>query len=141
MANRCRLEAEPERIAAAIMESSTRAEAAKRLGVSDRTLYEYCKRFDVAAILHALRADQLRGRIQMLEEAQTQAVQTITDMLRSDDASNSDKLKAAALILQAGAAARSEYIKMDSDAVGRLRYANKLEAERTGKDDFWSDDT
>lgn len=133
MANKRRLEAEPETIAAAIMESSTRKEAAERLGVPVRTLYDYMKSFEVQAVVSSLRADQLRERMQTLEDAQRQAIETITGILKSDEATNGDKLKAAALILNAGAAARSEYKLTEESAVGKLRSAAKLECERNNE--------
>lgn len=131
MGNKRKLESDPETIAAALMESSTRKEAAQKLGVSDRTLYEWSKSFQVQAVLSALRADQLRGRMQILEDAQMQAIETITAMLKDDKASNADKIRAAQLILSAGSAARSEYFNTDTQAIGRLRNAQKLDDERS----------
>lgn len=132
MANKKKLEAEPETIAAAIMESATRKEAAQRLGVSDRSLYEYMKDFRVQAIVTALRADQLRQRMEALDESTKIAVQTLTDMLTSEEATNGDKLKAAQIILSAGAAARSSYTVTEAQAVNRLQNAQRLENERHG---------
>ena len=67
-----------EQIALAICESCTRIEAANKLKISRRQLYDRLQSFEVQALIRTIRSDQLRKRLALLESAQESAIQTIT---------------------------------------------------------------
>lgn len=122
-----------EEIAVCLLECKTQADAADRLNISTRTLYDRLQSFELQSILATIRADQLRSRLQAIDDAQAQAVQTICDIMNAKDSSTSDRLKAAALILESGRAARAELATAESAAVGRLRNARRCDRVREGE--------
>ena len=119
-----------EQIALAICESCTRIEAANKLKISRRQLYDRLQSFEVQALIRTIRSDQLQKRLAMLESAQESAIQTITGIMQSDESTNTEKLKAAALILESGRLARAETAAADADAIGKLRNAQAAENDR-----------
>lgn len=132
MANKRRLLTDEE-IALAICESRTRTEAAERLHMGTRQLYERLQSYEVQALIRAIRADQLQKRLAMLESAQESAIQTITAIMQDPESTNFEKLKAAGMILESGRLARAETAAADADAIGKLRNAEAAEADRLHK--------
>lgn len=125
-----------ESIAAALLECRTRAEAAEKLGISPRTLYDRMQSYSLQSILSVLRADQLKTRLKALETAEQTAIDTVISIMTDESANTGDRLKACGMILEAGRAARQEIGDADSLAVTRLRNAEKLDNERKGILDF-----
>lgn len=119
-----------EEIALALLESRTRREAAEKLDMPQRTLYERMQSFHVQSILAVMRADQLRNRLAALDAAQQKAIEVITAIMDDEKANTSDRLKAALTVLDAGRAARQELDAAESNAVGRLRNARECERRR-----------
>lgn len=116
-----------EQIAAALLESKTRKEAAERLNITPRALYARMQSHELQAVLDVLRADRLRNKLEALDEAQAQAVQCLLAIMNNEQASAGDRLKAAQFILSAGTAARQELNAAEARAVGNLREAAKAE--------------
>lgn len=116
-------------IIAAMLSSRTRQEAADKLHISARQLFERLKSYDLQASLSAHRADALRTRLQALEDAQQAAISVILDIMKSEDSTPTERLKAAALILDSGRAARAELAAADADAVGKQRGAERMDKE------------
>lgn len=122
-----------EEIAAALLECSTKSEAAERLGIDRKTLYNRMQSHEVQAILSAMRADRLRSRLAALDAMHQKAIDTICGVLDSDTASNTDRLKAASMALNAERAARAELNAAECLTVERLRCAAADEwAKATG---------
>lgn len=122
-----------EQIALAICESKTQIEAANKLKMSRRQLYERLQNYEVQALIRAIRADNLKKRLAFLESAQESAIQTIINIMQSEESTNLEKLRAAALILESGRAARAEIAAADADAIGKLRNAEAAEHDRLHK--------
>lgn len=119
-----------ETVAAAVFESRTKKEAAERLAISSRCLYDYLQNYEVQSILTALRADKARAWWDALDDLTACALDTLRETLESDESSRAEKLRAASIILDAGRIARQDAAAADMDAVGRLRYARQQEYER-----------
>lgn len=119
-----------EEIAAALIESRSKREAAEKLNISAPTLYSRLQSFELQSVIAVMRSDMLRNRLDALDDAQTEAIDTIRKIMTDDDASNSDRLKAAMYVLESGRAAREELSKVDAAAVGKLRHAAKLDRDR-----------
>lgn len=122
-----------EEIAVVLCECKTQAEAAAKLNISVRNLYDRLQSFELQSILAAIRADQLRSRLQVLEDTQENAVKVIYNLMVDEENTPTERLKAAALILETGRAARAELAAAESAAVGRLRNAGKQEFDREGE--------
>ena len=116
-------------IVAAMVTSRTRAEAAEKLKLDPRTLYERLKSYDVQASIAAHRADALRTQMQTLEDVQSNAVKMIYNVMVSDESTNAEKLKAAAMLLDYGRIARQEIAAADADAIGKQRGAHRMDKE------------
>lgn len=122
---------EDEEIAAALIQSRTKAEAAEKLNISARQLYARLKSYTLQALIQSLRADALRSQMQTLAEAQTEAAAVVIEIMRSEEATTHDRLKAAALILDAGRAARKELAELDAAAADRLQTCEADESTRS----------
>lgn len=116
-------------IISAVLSTRTRKEAAERLQMSERQLYERLKSYELQSQLAAARADALRIQVQSIQDAQSDAVRCILDIMKSNDSSVSERLRAAALILDIGKSARAELNAADADAVGKVRGAGRMDKE------------
>ena len=112
-----------QQIALAVCESRTRAEAAERLKIAPRTLFDRLQDREVQAYITAFRADLVTSRLQALEDAQTEALQTVRSILQAEDTSASEKLKAAQLILETGRALRQDIAAADAQSAQLAREA------------------
>lgn len=130
MANK---ELSSEEIAVAIIESKTKKEAAEKLKITVRTLYDKLQSFEVQSVISVLRAEQLKARLNALEDSQEKAIKTICAIMESPESSAGDRLKAAAIILETGRAARAEIAAAEANAIGRLRNASREEQNRIGE--------
>lgn len=122
-----------EEIALALIESKTRREAAEKLNMPTRTLYERMQSFAFQSILSDMRAEQLKNRLQILNDAQNNAAATLYNIMMNEENSAGDRIRAAVAILDAGRAARQELQTLETDAVGRMRAARRLDREREGQ--------
>lgn len=122
-----------EEIALALIESKTRREAAEKLNMPTRTLYERMQSFAFQSILSDMRAEQLKNRLQILNDAQNNAAATLYNIMVNEECSAGDRIRAAVAILDAGRAARQELQTLETDAVGRMRAARRLDREREGQ--------
>ena len=122
-----------EEIALALIESKTRREAAEKLNMPTRTLYERMQSFTFQSILADMRAEQLKNRLQILNDAQNNAAATLYNIMMNEESSAGDRIRAAVAILDAGRAARQELQTLETDAVGRMRAARRLDREREGQ--------
>lgn len=119
-----------EAIAAALIENRTRKDAAAALGMPVRTLFDRCQSFELLAMLDQLRADQLRSRLEALDAAQESAVRCLREIIENDEAPEFARIKAAAIILDAGRAARSELAAADARAASRAQNSERAEYDR-----------
>ena len=119
-----------EDIINAVVTSPTKQAAADKIGISRRQLFERLQEFPIQAAIRAYRLDLLQSRLKALEDAQVQAIATITAIMQNDEASNTDRLRAASLILDHGRAARQEITQADENAIGKLRSAEQSEMSR-----------
>ena len=110
-------------VAAAVMECKTKKDAAERLAISERCLYDYLQRYDVQAILSARRADKARNTLAALDDLTGSALDTLRRILDSDDSTNSEKMRAASIVLDAGRTARRDLAEMDAAAFASIRNA------------------
>lgn len=112
-----------EEIALAVAESRTKKEAAQRCGLSARQLYERLLDRETAALVESLRADQLRGRLQALDDAQGAAIRCIVDIMQDAENAPETRLKAAISLLECGRAARAETSTLEARAAQAARDA------------------
>lgn len=122
--NRSSLDA--QQIALAVVESRTKTEAAERLRITPRTLFDKLKSREVQALIASFRADSLQSRLAALEDAQTDALQTVRNILKSDETSAGEKLKAAQIILNTGRAARLDLEEAERAISEQLRAASEV---------------
>ena len=119
-----------ETVAAAVFESRTKKEAAERLAISDRCLYDYLQSYEVQSILTAMRADRIRKWWEQLDDLTACALDALRDTLESEESSRAEKLRAASIVLDASRTARQDAAEAEQDAVGRLRYYRQQEFDR-----------
>lgn len=105
-----------EAIALAIVECTTKKQAAEQLQMKPRALYDRLQRPKVRALIASLRADQTRSRLAAIEDAQQKAVSVLMGVLDDDAAPTEYKIRAAKIILDAGRAARQEITAADQAA-------------------------
>ena len=110
-------------VAAAVIESRTKKEAAERLAISDRCLYDYMKTHEVRALLSSFRADKMRNTFAALDDLTVSALDTLRAILDSDESTNAEKMRAASIVLDAGRIARRDLEELDSIAFSNMRNA------------------
>lgn len=108
-------------VAAAVIECRTKKDAAERLAISERCLYDYLQRYEVQAILSARRADRARSMFAALDDLTGSALDTLRRILDSDDSTNSEKMRAASIVLDAGRTARRDIDEMDATVFQMIR--------------------
>lgn len=95
----------PERVIAAILAAPTKAEAARMLGVSARTIHNYCADPAFAERLEVAREDDARRFEEIRRSAVGTAIRTLADVMTSDDSVLStvtarDRVEAARTVLR-----------------------------------------
>lgn len=83
----------------ALLQCGTVEAAAQSCGCSKRTIYVRMQDSSFTACLNAYRAERLRQTAQALDCAAVEAVQTLQSIMQDDAATNADKIRAAALVL------------------------------------------
>lgn len=121
-----------EKLIEALICCNTYTEAAERAGCSVKTIYNKLQEFPFCAALNAARADARREMFARLAAAQSQALECLLCILNDSEATNGDKIKAAGLLLEKGAAAAAALQFDEFDTAGKLRNADRAEAERNG---------
>lgn len=121
-----------EKIISALICCNTYTEAAKKAGCSVKTIYNKLQEFPFCAALSAARADARREMFARLAGAQSQALECLLDILTDAEATNGDKIKAASLLLEKGAAAAAALQWDEAETADKLRNADRAEAERNG---------
>lgn len=111
--------------------------AAASLGCSRKLIYSRMMDGTFSAQLQAFRAERLRATAQALDAASLDAVQTLQSIMLDDEASNSDKIKAAVTVLDARHAYADKLKGAEgSTAASALDYGFDDLAERR---DIWGD--
>lgn len=88
-----------EQIITALMTAGTAQKAAEMCGISPRTLYSRMNARSFQELHRAVKADILRKAVYELNSRMTEAVNTISEIMLDKEASSSDRLKAAGMIL------------------------------------------
>lgn len=83
----------------ALLQCGTVEAAAQSCGCSKRTIYTRLQDSAFAECLRAYRTERIRAAAGALDSAVLDAVNALTEILHSEDASPSDKLKAAGMVL------------------------------------------
>ena len=106
-----------EEIIAALMNSSTLAQAAQAAGISSRALYSRLTEQDFTAKYQAARAAVLRETVNQLTTRASAAVNTIAGIMEDKEASPATRLQAAQIILNETAKFTARLDKADADAL------------------------
>lgn len=88
-----------EQIISALMTAGTAQKAAEICGISPRTLYSRMSDKEFRTLYKSVKADILRQAVHELNSRITEAVNTISEIMLDKEASNSDRLRAAGMIL------------------------------------------
>ena len=106
-----------EEIIAALMSSSTLAQAAQAAGLSSRALYNRMKEQAFTAEYQAARAAVLRETVNQLNKRASAAVTTIAGIMEDTEASPATRLQAAQIILNETAKFTARLDKADAAAL------------------------
>ena len=110
-----------EEIIAALMNSSTLAQAAQAAGISSRALYDRMIEQSFRAEYKAARAAVLRETVNSLNQRTGAAVNTIAGIMEDTEASPATRLQAAQIILNAAARFTERLDKADTAAIAARR--------------------
>ena len=110
-----------EEIIAALMNSSTLAQAAQAAGISSRALYDRMTDQSFRAEYQAARAAVLRETVNSLNQRTGAAVDTIAGIMEDTEASPATRLQAAQIILNAAARFTERLDKADTAAIAARR--------------------
>ena len=90
-----------ENIMAALLTSSTQAEAARRAGVSDRLVRQYLAKEDFKAELSRRRRDAIKEAARVLQSSLQSAVEALRQIVENGE-SESSRIAAARALLEYG---------------------------------------
>ena len=88
-----------EQAVVALLVQPTISEAAKQVGIGERTLLRWMKRDDFQAIYRAARREVMSQAIAHLQQATVEAVATLRSVMKNESAPASAKVTAARIIL------------------------------------------
>lgn len=88
-----------EEIIAALFSSGTIKEAAAKIGLSDRAIYERMRAGDFQALYKAAKADLIRGAVISINRQLQAAIDTVIEIMQDQEANPAIRLQAAQTIL------------------------------------------
>lgn len=116
-----------EEIIAALLSSGTIKEAAAAVGLTQRTLYERMTDGEFQVLYKSARADILRQAVHRLNAHTAAAINTIAEVMSSEDTNPAIRLQAANALLTA-----------TDKFTGRLSAAEQKVINQKDSNDFWS---
>lgn len=88
-----------EKIVAALVSSSTIAEAAGKVNMSIRSIYDRMAKTEFKALYEAARSDIVRTAVTKMNEKLTEAIETVSEIMNSEEANPAVRLQAAQTII------------------------------------------
>lgn len=117
MANKKQSATTDEEIIAALIASSSITEAAARLNISARTIYDRMATRDFKAAYTAAKSDIIRGAVFNINNKLTEAIETVSELMTDKEVSPAIRLQAAQTILN-NAQKFSERLSVEEYNVG-----------------------
>ena len=96
------MRSDKEKALSALLTSETKAAAAKKAGISDRTLRSYLSDPDFSAEYQRRRRKLLSDATQQIQQTMKIAVSTLRSIIQRKSSKDSDRITAARLILEFG---------------------------------------
>lgn len=121
-----------QKVAAAIYASRTRKEAARILGVSERVIFDYLKNCEVQAALKLIRFEVYAKTVEQASGAVSDSLAALREIVKSEEAANPDKIRAAGMLLQFGRETFRDLSAAESAALETLQRSEEAEDERNG---------
>lgn len=121
-----------QKVAAAIHSSRTRKEAAKKLGVSERVIYDYLKNYEVQAAMKLLRYEVYARTVSGAVDSVADALAALREIVTSDTATNPERIRAAGILLDFGRQSFRDVSAAESETLADMRGASEAEDERNG---------
>lgn len=91
--------ANKETVLAALLTSSTKQEAAKKAGLSDRQLRRYLEKADFHAEYQRRKSQMIEDATQQLQNSLTGAIQALSEIAEDTEAAHTARIQAARAIL------------------------------------------
>lgn len=88
-----------EEIIAALIASGTIAEAASKVGLSTRTIYDRMACKDFKALYHGAKTDIVRGAVFKINSKLTEAIETVSELMTDKEVNPAIRLQAAQTII------------------------------------------
>lgn len=88
-----------EEIIAALIVSGTIAEAASKVGLSTRTIYDRMACKDFKALYHGAKTDIVRGAVFKINSKLTEAIETVSELMTDKEVNPAIRLQAAQTII------------------------------------------
>lgn len=88
-----------EEIIAALIASGTIAEAASKVGLSTRTIYDRMACKDFKALYHGAKTDIVRGAVFKINSKLTEAIETVSELMTDKEINPAIRLQAAQTII------------------------------------------
>jgi hypothetical protein len=101
-----------EEIIAALIASGTIAEAASKVGLSTRTIYDRMACKDFKALYHGAKTDIVRGAVFKINSKLTEAIETVSELMTDKEVNPAIRLQAAQTIIT-NAAKFSERLQVE----------------------------
>jgi len=105
-----------EEIIAALLSSGTISEAAAKLNITPRSIYDRMCTRDFKAAYQAAKSDLIRGAVLKINQRLTDAIETVIELMTDKDVNPSTRLQAAQTILT-NAAKFAERLQCDEAQV------------------------
>lgn len=88
-----------EEIIAALLASGTIAEAASRVGLSTRAVYDRMATRDFKALYHGAKTDVIRGAVLKINQKLTEAIDTVAELMSDKEVNPAIRLQAAQTLI------------------------------------------